>query len=131
MNPPFNGQQMPSNCPINKKKVDLTKGLYFVNYIANAVNKGVLATILPLQCAIGNANKDIYKYKKELMKNHTLKAVFSMNDDIFHPGASVNVCIMLFELGVPHNQNKPTFFGYFKDDGFVKRKNKGRVEKRD
>lgn len=36
---------------------------------------------------------------------------------------------MLFELGIPHNNEKPTFFGYYKDDGFVKKKNKGRVEK--
>ncbi|MBU4690912.1 HsdM family class I SAM-dependent methyltransferase [Mycoplasma zalophi] len=131
MNPPFNGQKMPKDCPVNSKKdMDATKGFYFVEYVASVVGKGKLATILPLQCAIGT-DKAVAAYKKKMLKNHTLKAVFSMNDEIFHPGASVNACIMLFELGISHDSTKPTFFGYFKDDGFIKRKNKGRIEKRD
>lgn len=129
MNPPFNGQNMPLDCPITKSKnMDSTKGFYFVEFVASTVNNGMLATILPLQCAIGN-DKEISKYKKKMLKNHTLKAVFSLNDEIFHPGASVNACIMLFELGKPHDSSKETFFGFYKDDGFIKRKNKGRVEK--
>lgn len=131
MNPPFNGQKMPKDCPItSKKNTDATKGFYFVKYIADTVNKGLLATILPLQCAIGT-DSAIAKYKKDMLKNHTLKAVFSMNDEIFYPGASVNTCVMLFELGVPHNSERPTFFGYYKDDGFIKKKNRGRIEKKD
>ncbi len=131
MNPPFNGQNMPKDCPkVAKKSTDATKGFYFVKFVADVINKGLLATILPLQCAIGT-DSEIAKYKKEMLKNHTLKAVFSMNDEIFHPGASVNVCIMLFQLGVPHNSERPTFFGYYKDDGFIKKKNRGRIEKRD
>ncbi|MDE6472826.1 MAG: SAM-dependent methyltransferase [Ureaplasma sp.] len=131
MNPPFNGQKMPNDCPkIKKKDMDATKGFYFVKYIADVVNKGKLVTILPLQCAIGN-DSAINEWKHKMLKNHTLKAVFSLPDDIFHPGASVNTCIMLFELDSPHNSNNPTFFGYYKDDGFIKKKNKGRIEKRD
>lgn len=129
MNPPFNAQKMPEDCPVNKKKnMDSTKGFYFVKYVADLVNRGTLATILPLSCAIGS-NNSIAEYKQKMLKNHTLKAVFSLPNDVFHPGAAVNVCVMLFELGIPHNNEKPTFFGYYKDDGFVKKKNKGRVEK--
>ena len=36
---------------------------------------------------------------------------------------------MLFQLGVRHDPKENTFFGYYKEDGFVKKKNKGRVEK--
>lgn len=130
MNPPFNGQNMPFDCPVNdKNNVDSTKGLYFVNFIADAVNKGKLATILPLQCAIAKKGP-ILEFKRKMLENHTLNAVFSLNDEVFHPGASVNACIMLFDLGRPHDSNKKTFFGFYKDDGFVKKKNKGRVEKR-
>ena len=64
-----------------------------------------------------------------MLENHTLKVVFSLPDDVFYPGAAVNVCVMLFELGVCHNSNEDTFFGYYKNDGFVKRKNKGRIER--
>lgn len=40
---------------------------------------------------------------------------------------------MLFTMGEPHydsdgNPKKKTFFGYYKEDGFKKRKNLGRVE---
>lgn len=39
---------------------------------------------------------------------------------------------MLFKLGLPHrNYDKETFFAYCKDDGFIKRKNQGRIEKDD
>ena len=41
-------------------------------------------------------------------------------------------CCMIWELGVRHETaNTPTFFGYFKEDGFTKRKNLGRVERID
>ncbi|WP_051675979.1 N-6 DNA methylase [Ureaplasma canigenitalium] len=132
MNPPFNGQNMPNDCPVkDTTKVDATKGLYFVYEISKSLRKGAkLATILPLQCAIGN-DKNIAKYKRLMLENNSLLAVFSLPDELFYPGASINSCIMLFETGKPHSDNQKTFFGYFKDDGFIKRKNKGRVEKTD
>lgn len=37
---------------------------------------------------------------------------------------------MIFDLSQSHSKaNKETFFGYFKDDNFIKRKGLGRVEK--
>jgi len=61
------------------------------------------------------------------LKKHTLKAVFSMPDDIFYPTAT-NVCVMLWEAHTPHDSSVETYFGYCKDDGFVKRKKLGRVD---
>ena len=68
--------------------------------------------------------------KNELLKDHTLDAVFTLPDEIFYPGASASACCMVFNLGRKHKDpiNPPTFFGYFKDDGFKKKKNLGRVE---
>lgn len=130
MNPPFNGQNMPNDCPIKSKtKVDSTKGLYFVYKIAESLKNGaILATILPLQCAIGT-DKNVALYKKWMLEKNSLIAVFSLPDEVFYPGASVNSCIMLFKIGTPHSDDQKTFFGYFKEDGFIKKKNKGRVEK--
>lgn len=123
MNPPFNGQGMPDKQMVSKKNVDSTKGFYFVYEIANYVNKGMLATILPLQCAIGS-DKVISKMKKDMLAKHTIKAVFSLPDDIFYPGASVNTCIMLFELGVPHDSTKKLFSDTIKMMDSLKRKTK-------
>ena len=136
MNPPYNATkaQVPSsysdswNKKNRKPKADPSKGLYFVKYIAHQVQKGDMAVLLPMAAAIGN-NKTLAQYKKDILEENTLKAVFSLPDDIFYPGASVPACCMIFELGVRHDSSIPTFFGYYKDDGFVKRKNLGRVEK--
>jgi hypothetical protein len=38
---------------------------------------------------------------------------------------------MVFNLGIPHKiSDTPTFFGFYKDDGFEKRKNLGRIDKK-
>ena len=85
-----------------------------------------------MQCAIGTG-AEIKLFKAKMLEKHTLDAVFSFPPDVFHPGASANACCMVFNLGTRH-ENAPvdkTFFGYFRDDGFVKRKNLGRIEKTD
>ena len=65
--------------------------------------------------------------RKRLLEHHTLHAVLSMPDSLFHP-VGVVTCIIVFQSGTPHPENKETFFGYFKDDGYVKIKKKGRVD---
>ena len=135
MNPPYNAQRRYSNPEYLKTwkkdaKEDPSKGFHYVHYIASKVKTGKLAVLLPMQCAIGSS-KDIQAFKEKMLAEHTLDAVFSLPADVFHPGASANACCMIFNLGTRHGKaaNKETFFGYFKDDGFVKRKNLGRVER--
>lgn len=144
MNPPYNAQR--GNCDeeyvktwkstkkngkIVEKKEDPSKGFHFVYHIAKTVKKGKLAVLLPMQCAIGT-DAEIEKYKELMLQENHLDAVFSLPSDIFHPGASANACCMIFDLGIRHESvEEGTFFGYFKDDGFRKKKNLGRVEKID
>lgn len=136
MNPPYNAQRpycQPTYVAQWKKdcKEDPSKGLHYVYYIAETVGTGKLAVLLPMQCAIGNSG-DIVKFKELMMQHHRLDAVFSLPAEMFYPGASVVACCMVWELGVRHETaNIPTFFGYFKEDGFTKRKNLGRVERID
>ena len=49
-----------------------------------------------------------------------------MPDDLFYP-VGVVTCIMIFEAN-KSNKNRKTWFGYFKDDGFEKRKHLGRID---
>lgn len=87
---------------------------------------GELAVVCPMSCAIGTKFK---AERKRIMSKHTLKAVFSMPDDIFYGNnASTNVCVMVWEAGKAHDTEISTFFGYCKDDGFVKRKKLGRID---
>lgn len=99
--------------------------LEFVEHLLDILEPGGKAcVVVPMSCAIGTKFKDV---RERLFRNNTLKAVFSMPDDIFYP-TGTNVCVMLWEAHTPHNTEIPTFFGYCKDDGFVKRKKLGRVD---
>lgn len=139
MNPPYNGQRV--HLPTNyvrtwaaNKKEDPSKGFYFVKYIADTLNsinqQATLAVLLPVACAIGTSG-EISKIKGEILKENTLKAVFTLPNEIFYPGASASACCMVFEIGKKHSDSPYTFFGYYKDDGFKKKKNLGRVEQTD
>jgi len=85
---------------------------------------GIGVVVVPMSCAIGTKFKEV---RERLFKNHTLKAVFSMPDDIFYP-TGTNPCVMVWEAHTPHDDTQETFFGYCKDDGFVKRKKLGRID---
>ena len=138
MNPPYNAQR--AHCKESyvktwkkdkkgkEKKEDPSKGFHYVYHIAQLISTGKLAVLLPMQCAIGT-DTEIKKFKELMLQEHHLDAVFSLPPDIFHPGANANACCMIFDLGIRHESvNDGTFFGYFKDDGFRKKKNLGRIE---
>ena len=135
MNPPYNGQR--KHCYSEYVKTwnsnvttDPSKGFHYVYYIASKVKTGKLAVLLPMQCAIG-ASSDLQYFKKKMLEEHNLDAVFSLPGDMFYPGANAVACCMVFNLGVRHADApiKETFFGYFKEDGFIKKKNLGRLER--
>jgi type I restriction enzyme M protein len=132
MNPPYNGTRktMPKDYVKtwgSKTKQDPSKGMYFVKWAADTVKTGKMAVLLPMACAIGTSG-EISSIKKELLKGNTLEAVFSLPSEVFYPGASVQACCMVFTLGRQHDSTRETFFGYYKEDGFTKKKNLGRVE---
>ncbi|CCV64419.1 Type I restriction-modification system methyltransferase subunit [Alteracholeplasma palmae J233] len=86
--------------------------------------RGLVVAVVPKSSAIGTKYKEV---RERLMRNHTLKAVFSMPEDIFYP-TGVMVSVMVWQAHTPHDSTKPTFFGYYADDGFVKRKKMGRID---
>ena len=133
MNPPYNASksQVPKAFAETwgKASTDPSKGLYFVKNIADYIGTGRLVTLLPMACAITTRGV-ISDIKQELLEKHTLDAVFSFPADMFYPGASAVACCMVFDLGKKHKPDRKTFFGYYKDDGFEKRKGIGRVDVR-
>lgn len=155
MNPPYNAK--PIGIPAKYKKdwgkakdgkEDPTKGLVFVHYLSDVIKemndkreedgqprKTVkMAVLLPVATAIGT-KAIIQNEKISMLENNTLEAVFTLPNEVFYPGASVSACCMVFTLGEPHikadGTMKETFFGYYKEDGFKKKKNLGRVEQFD
>lgn len=137
MNPPYNATRKCCNPDYTKnwdakKKEDPSKGLHFVEWVAHHIAPtGKMAVLLPMQAAIGNTG-DVKDFKKKMLDNFTLDAVFSLPNEMFYPGASAVACCMIFDLSQKHEKaNRNTFFGYYKDDKFIKRKGLGRVEKTD
>lgn len=155
MNPPYNAK--PIGIPAMYKanwgkskdgKEDPTKGLVFIHYLSDIVEEmneereqnGLprktvkMAVLLPVSAAIGTKNV-IQEEKIAMLEHNTLEAVFTLPNEIFYPGASVSACCMVFTLGEPHvkadGTMKETFFGYYKEDGFKKKKALGRVEQFD
>ncbi len=118
LNPPYKA---------DKKKDD--EELEFVKWNLEALVEGVTCVaIVPMSCALSTTGKTAL-LKKELLKAHTLEAVFSMPDELFYNSdKSVVTCVMVFTAHKPHPKDKETFFGYFKDDGFEKRKKLGRID---
>ncbi|MBD0847114.1 SAM-dependent methyltransferase [Pectobacterium actinidiae] len=98
--------------------------LYFVKQMLDCLEPGSLGiSIVPMSCAISpNPIRD------ELMKYHTLDAVMSMPQELFYPVGTVT-CIMVWIAGKPHiKTDRKTWFGYWRDDGFIKTKHKGRID---
>ncbi|MDR3278999.1 MAG: N-6 DNA methylase [Synergistaceae bacterium] len=99
--------------------------LEFVEHLLGILTvSGIGVVVVPMSCAIGTKFKDV---RERLFKKHTLKAVFSMPDDIFYP-TGTNPCVMVWQAHAPHDTKQETFFGYCKNDGYVKRKKLGRID---
>ena len=118
LNPPYKS---------NKKK-DTDELEFILNNLETLTDGGTCIAIVPMQSALAQRGK-VLEFKKELLKKHTLEAVLSMPDELFfNSNVGVVSCIMIFTAHKPHHKNKETYFGYYKDDGFVKRKGKGRID---
>ena len=111
------------NPPFSQGDDDLHELVFIKQMLDSLEKKGVGVVIVPMSCAISS-----HPMREELMKSHTLEAVMSMPSELFSPVGTVT-CIMVWSAHVPHAEsNKKTWFGYWKDDGFIKTKNKGRVD---
>lgn len=118
LNPPYKSD----------KKRDTDELEFVLNNLGCLVDGGTCVAIVPINCALEQKGKT-FELKKKLLEKHTLEAVLTMPDELFiNSDVGVISCIMIFTAHKPHPKNKETFFGYYKDDGFIKRKNKGRID---
>lgn len=98
--------------------------LAFVKQMLDCLTPGATGiAIVPMSCAIVP-----HVLKEELLTHHTLEAVMSMPDELFTP-VGVITCVMVFTAHVPHRDSaKKTWFGYWKIDGYIKTKQRGRAD---
>jgi len=118
LNPPYQ---------VDKKK-DIEELEFVLNNLEVLQSGGTCVAIVPMQCVLAQKGEK-YELKKRLLQKHTLEAVLSMPNELFFDSdIGVVTCVMIFTAHKPHPPNKETYFGYYKDDGFVKRKIKGRID---
>lgn len=111
------------NPPFSQGDADLHE-LRFIQQMLGALTPGgVGVAIVPMSCAISP-----HPIRAELLAEHTLEAVMSMPTELFYPVGVVS-CVMVFTAHKPHAESaRKTWFGYWKDDGFIKTKHRGRVD---
>lgn len=118
LNPPYQGN----------KKTDIDEFEFILNNLECLVDGGTCIAIVPMQKALATTGV-VYDWKKKLLEKHTLEAVLSMPDELFF-NSDINAvtCVMIFTAHRKHNPTKKTYLGYYKDDGFIKRKIQGRFD---
>lgn len=118
LNPPYKGD----------KKNDTDEFEFILNNLDCLVDGGTCIAIVPMQSALATKGK-VFELKKYLLSKHTLEAVLSMPDELFfNSKVGVVSCLIILTAHKSHPKNKETFFGYFKEDGFEKRKVPGRID---
>lgn len=118
LNPPYKSD----------KKTDTDEIEFILNNLECLVDGATCVAIVPMQSALAQSGK-VLELKRKLLENHTLEAVLSMPNELFtNSKVGVISCIMVLTAHKPHPKNKETYFGYYKEDGFVKRKVQGRCD---
>ena len=116
------------NPPYKSKKTDPEELDFVLNNLSSIQKGGKCLAIVPLSCAIA-IKGDVLERKKMILKNHTLEAIMSMPEDLFHNSkVSVVTCIFVITAHIPHPKGKKTWLGYWREDGFVKTQGKGRID---
>lgn len=116
------------NPPYKTKSSDIEEFEFILNNLDALESGGTCIAIIPLSCVIEKSTI-AENLKKRVLEKHTLEAVLSMPEELFH-NSKVNTvtCAVIVTAHKPHPKGKKTWFAYCRDDGFVKMKNKGRID---
>lgn len=116
------------NPPYRTKNSDIEELEFVLNNLEVLETNGTCIAILPMSCMLAQSGRT-YELKNKLLCEHTLEAVFSMPDELFiNSDVGVVTSVIVVTAHKPHPKSKETYFGYWKDDGFIKTKNKGRID---
>lgn len=118
MNPPYS---MGSKQNPNLYEINFTKHL-----LDSLVEDGRAAVIVP-QSTFTGKTKDEQKIKEEILKNHTLEGVITLNKNTFY-GVGTNPCIAIFTAHNKHPKNKVCKFINFENDGYIVSKHIGLID---
>ncbi|MBQ8502519.1 MAG: N-6 DNA methylase [Bacteroides sp.] len=116
------------NPPYKNKGKGIEELEFVLNNLSMLEQGGKCVAIMPISC-VNDVTGMSYALKKKILENHTLEAVLSLPEELF-VNSKVNTvtCAVVITAGIPHPEYKKTWFGYCRNDGFVKKKNRGRID---
>lgn len=115
------------NPPFKADPKDIEEYEYVLNNLDALGAESKCAVILPMQCVIAQDGKRL-ELKEALLKRHTLEAVLSLPNDLFHQTAGTITCMIILTAHKPHASDKKVWLALGKDDGFLVKKHIGRVD---
>jgi type I restriction enzyme M protein len=94
----------------------------FVDRALDALRKrGEAAMVVPASMLVKGGVKQ--KWRRDVLRENTLKAVIKLPDELFQPYATTYTNIAILIKGVPHKPNEPVFFARIENDGYRLKKN--------
>lgn len=116
------------NPPYKTEKSDIEELEFVLNNLEMLQQGGVCVAIVPISCVLVQEGAAV-EFKRKILASHTLEAVLSMPGELFHNSkVGVVTASLVITAHVPHHHSKKTWFGYCRDDGFVKTKHRGRID---
>jgi type I restriction enzyme M protein len=108
MNPPYSQG--------SKKNPDLYEIAFTEHLLDSLIDGGRGIVIIP-QSSVTGKTKEEQAIKQNILKNHTLEGVITLNKDTFY-GVGTMPCIAIFTAGERHPDDKECKFIDFREDGF-------------
>ena len=99
----------------------------FIKHLLDGVAVNARCAVIVPQSTMVGKTKDDKIIKSEILQNHTLEGVITLNKETFYR-VGTNPCIAVFTAHQPHPKDKRCKFINFEDDGFVINKHIGLVE---
>jgi len=116
------------NPPYRTKKSDIEELEFVLNNLETLERGGTCIAIVPISCVLAQDGPGL-DLKRRLLEKHTLEGVLSMPAELFHNSkVGVTTATLIATAHLPHPRQKRTWFGYCRDDGFVKTKHLGRLD---
>ena len=116
------------NPPYKNKSKGIEELEFVLNNLSMLKKGGRCVAIMPISC-VNDTKGASYVLKRKILENNTLEAVLSLPEELF-VNSKVNTvtCAVVIKAGIPHPKGFKTWFGYCRNDGFIKKKNVGRVD---
>lgn len=107
----FNADRILLNPPFSYKE----NGMPFIAFGLDQMQIGGLGAII-IQDSAGSWKATMTNQK--ILKSHSLLASIKMPTDLFQPMAGVQTSIYIFQVGTPHDFERPVKFIDFRNDGY-------------